>query len=95
MTSPNIHLLISFRGKKIEMPLLPTTTSFHIKSHLSRIMEGDLNISPSEIKLIHKGKVISCFDDETDSGSAISSLYDSLTKGLSKKKHHSKRTRKL
>jgi len=49
-------------------------------------MEGDLNISPSEIKLIHKGKVISCFDDETDSGSAISSLYDSLTKGLSKKK---------
>lgn len=55
-----MNLLISFRGIKTSIPLLPGTTVGHVKSTLANsINENDISIqmAPQDIKLLHKGKV--------------------------------------
>lgn len=72
-----IVLLISFRGKKVEIQLSASTSPFDVKSHLSRVVGDDLRIRPQDIKLIHKGKVITGLDESGE-------LFDFFTNGLKK-----------
>jgi hypothetical protein len=76
-TEPQISLLISFRGRKIEMPITFETCPFDIKSHLISNVDEDLNIRPQDIKLIHKGKVIKNMDEP---GMLFSFLVENLKK---------------
>lgn len=74
-----IDLIISFRGKKVEMPLSPTTSLIDVKSHLSNV-DPDLKMNPQDIKLILKGKVIKDLDG------SIGDLFAFLITSLKKKK---------
>ena len=76
-----IDLIISFRGKKVEIPLSQTTSLIDVKSHLSNVAPN-LKMTPEDIKLIHKGKVIKGLD-----GSG-GDLFVFLSKNLKKKKIH-------
>jgi len=73
----DIILLIPFRGKKFEIPLFKETTPFDVKSHLASNSGGDVEITPNEINLIHKGKVIK---DMNDPGQLFAFLSKSLKK---------------
>lgn len=77
-----IDLIISFRGKKIEMPLLTTTSLLDIKSHISNV-DPDLKMTPQDIKVIHIGKVIKDLDESGE-------LFSLLSKSLKKTKKSTK-----
>ena len=60
-----IILLISFRGKKIEMELTPETSVWDVKSELLSSIEpvpSPSTLGHEDIKLIHKGRVIKGLD---------------------------------
>lgn len=74
----NVVLLISFRGKKMEIPLTHETSPLGIKSHLASKVDKELNIQTHDIKLIHKGKVIKDLDEPGE-------LFNFLMNNLKKK----------
>lgn len=86
--APLFELVISFRGKKVEMPLLPTTTLLEMKAYVVSNSDDALQMSPHDIKLIHKGKVMKEEEEITslqqEQGSvahhAESSVFSFLTK---------------
>lgn len=51
-----LNLIVSFKGSKHILPLVPGTTVEHVKSTL--IQESSLEMTPHEIKLLFKGKVL-------------------------------------
>lgn len=57
-------LIVSFRGKRLELELPPSLTIGDVKSRIASSGDDEsLELSPSSIKLMFKGKVLS--DDET------------------------------
>ncbi len=73
-----VILNISFRGKKIEMPLMPTTNVEEVKSHILSSITGEIH-NITALKLIHKGKVIKGLDGPGE-------FSNFLMQGLKKKK---------
>lgn len=69
----SLTLLISYRGKKIEIPLHQDTSVSGVKSEIVSTVDETSNLQPNDIKLIHKGKVLL---NEEDTGTT---LYDKLT----------------
>ncbi len=66
-------MIISFRGKKFEIPLLYETNPVDIKTHIAAETLDELQMMPEDIKLIHKGKVLK--DEEyTNPGDLFSML---------------------
>mmetsp|Transcript_19052 Transcript_19052/g.22023 ORF Transcript_19052/g.22023 Transcript_19052/m.22023 type:complete len:369 (+) Transcript_19052:111-1217(+) len=76
---PHIDLVIFFRGKKIEIPLTPNICLVDVKSHLASTVDQHLNITAHDIKIIHKGKVITGHEEPGQ-------LFNLLSKGLNTKK---------
>eukprot|EP00554_Chaetoceros_debilis_P004307 CAMPEP_0194086292 /NCGR_PEP_ID=MMETSP0149-20130528/20574_1 /TAXON_ID=122233 /ORGANISM="Chaetoceros debilis, Strain MM31A-1" /LENGTH=395 /DNA_ID=CAMNT_0038769355 /DNA_START=132 /DNA_END=1319 /DNA_ORIENTATION=- len=62
MTIPHTQpLIITFRGKKANLLLTPTTIVSDVKAHLvnSDVVDPELKLGPAEVKLLYKGKVLS------------------------------------
>jgi|AntRauTorckE5430_2_1112549.scaffolds.fasta_scaffold00180_3 hypothetical protein len=78
-----IHLQILFRGTKYDYTLNPNTLVINVKKHLASCV--DLDMEPSDFKIILKGKVLS--DDATN-------LYNTIVI-LTKNKNALKKTVRL
>ncbi|KAI2498712.1 WLM domain [Fragilaria crotonensis] len=55
-------LIVSFRGQKIELSASPYLTVGQVKSTVASAADGSSSLSPTNVKLIFKGKVLT--DDE-------------------------------
>lgn len=58
-----IRLIISFKGKKLKIPLIPGTSVGCVKSKLLLTASSDENttlkkMTTGDVKLLHKGKVL-------------------------------------
>ena len=56
-------LQVSFRGRKVDISLVPNTLVKDVKLQVSKVV-AESNLFPSDIKLIYKGKIFP--DDEID-----------------------------
>lgn len=80
-------LQVSFRGQKVNIPLVPNTLVKDVKLQVSKVVV-ESNLLPSDIKLIYKGKIF--LDDEVDiyhhlehDSSKNSRVYKIMAMGLS------------
>ena len=78
-------LIVSFRGQKIELSANPNLTVGQVKSTVASAAEGSVQLSPTHVKLIYKGKVLSDDDDQIiiSFGGKPAKAYRLLATGLS------------
>jgi hypothetical protein len=57
-------LIVSFRGQKVAMQLEPGVSVEDVKAQVTSAVDPTLCLHPSDIKLIHKGKILN--DDQKD-----------------------------
>ena len=78
-------LIVSFRGQKIELSVSPHLTVGQVKSTVVSAAEGSAQLSPTHVKLIFKGKVLSEDDDRIIDafGGNHAKVYRLLATGLS------------
>ena len=58
------NLIVSFRGHKVDMQLEPGVSVEHVKARITSAVDPALCFHPSDIKLIHKGKILN--DNQQD-----------------------------
>lgn len=78
-------LIVAFRGQKIELPTSPELTVGQVKSAIADATDDSVQMSPSDVKLLFKGKVLSDDDDRIMNvlGAKSAKVYRLIATGMS------------
>ena len=78
-------LIVSFRGQKIELTTSPELTVGQVKSAIADATDDSFQMSPSDVKLLFKGKVLSDDDDRIMNvlGTKSAKIYRLIATGMS------------
>lgn len=88
------RLIVTFRGSKVEIPLMPGTTVNSVKERVAVAVDPQANLNPADLKLMFKGKLLGNENHEEDlyeklngskerSGNAIPKTFRLIMSGLS------------